>query len=86
MYEYIPAILFIALLLLAGMAAWIIDEFHRWRRRERLKAKQAASRPVNAWWSYNCKGEIKQQGHELRRMSWEEVKKGGEKEDAKNKM
>ena len=80
MYEYIPALLIIALLLLAGMIAWIIDEFHRWQRRERLKAKQAASRPINAWWSYNCKGEIKQLGHELRRMSWEERRKGGEKE------
>jgi len=76
MYEYIPALLIIALLLLAGMAAWLGDVFYSWKLKKRFKEKQAASRPINAWWSYNCKGEIKQMGHELRRMSWEERRKG----------
>ena len=80
MIKIAPVLLIIAVVLLSIITLWIGCNFHRWRQQEKLKEKQAASRPINAWWSYNCKGEIKQQGHELRRMSWEEVKKGGEKE------
>jgi hypothetical protein len=78
------AIWYVTVKLLAKMLnAW--DK--RQAKKRAMQQKAQHSEAIDGtYWVYDCKAEIKQQGHELRRLTWEEVKKGGEKEDAKNKM
>jgi len=43
-----------------------------------MQEKAQHSEPIDGtYWVYDCKASIKEQGHELRKMSWENVRKGG---------
>lgn len=65
-------IIIIAIIFFAGIAAWLGEEFRKWKIRQKRKASQ----PIDAtnWLVYDNKAEIKQLGHELRKISYERWK------------
>jgi hypothetical protein len=65
--------------LLIKVTAWICDKWDRWQAKKRaLQQKAQHSEAVDGTdWIYDCRANIKRVGHELRQMSWENVRKGG---------
>jgi large-conductance mechanosensitive channel len=63
----LAVIAFIVLLTIIAVVLLAIDKIQRDIKKDKERNKLAASRPVNAWWSYDCRGRIKEQGKGLRR-------------------
>jgi large-conductance mechanosensitive channel len=60
-------IAFIVLLTIIAIVLLAIDKIQRDIKEGKERDKLTASRPINVWWSYDCRGKIKEQGKGLRR-------------------
>ena len=75
----LAVIAFIVLLIIIAVVALAIDKIQRDIKESKERDKLAASRPVDGTcWVYDCKAEIKRLGHELRELTWENVRKSAE--------
>ena len=65
--------------LIVKILAKMLDKWDRRQAKKRaVQQKAQHSEAIDGtYWVYDCKAEIKRLGHELRELTWEEVRKGG---------
>ena len=75
----LAVIAFIVLLTIIAVVLLAIDKIQRDIKESKERDKLAASEPIDGtYWVYDCKAEIKRLGHELRELTWENVRKSAE--------
>ena len=58
------------------LLAKICDKWDKRQAKKRAMQQKAQNEPIDGtYWVYDCKAEIKRLGHELRELTWENVRK-----------